>query len=275
MSEPRVTIIANKQGFWRLPDLAEIWRYRELFWVLAGRDIRVRYKQTALGAAWAIIQPFFTMVALTAISHFGHFSTDGVPPPVFYYCGMLPWLLFANAVASSGGSLLGNQHLITKVYFPRVVVPASSVITSVVDFAVAFTVLLVLMAYYRVAPAPQIVLLPLFVALGFLAALGFGLWVSALTVQFRDVRHVIPFLLQLWLFCTPVLYASSSVHDGRLRLLLALNPVSGVVEGVRWSVLGQPAGGPPIALSTALILFVLVSSIVYFQHVERTLADRL
>ena len=232
-----------------MPDLLEAWRYRELFWVLAARDLRIRYKQTVLGAAWAIVQPLLTMVAFTTIARLGQLSTNGVRPEVFYFCGMLPWLLFSNALTSASTSLVGNQHLITKVYFPRVVIPASSVVTALVDFGIAFVVLLGIMAVYRVPPAPQIILLPLFVALAFLAALGFGVWVSALTVQFRDVRHVTPFLVQLWLFCTPVLYSSSAIHDARRRMLLGLNPMSGVVEGVRWCVLGRPAPGPSSAVS--------------------------
>jgi lipopolysaccharide transport system permease protein len=271
---PRIVIARAERG-WRLPDLLDVWHYRELFWVLAERDIRIRYKQTVLGVAWAIVQPLFTMVVFTTISRFGSLSTDGVRPEVFYFCGMLPWLLFANSLSSAGNSLVASQHLITKVYFPRLVLPAASVITALVDFAIAFVVLLGLMALYRVVPPPQIVLLPLFVALAFLAALGFGLWLSALNAQFRDVRHVAPFITQLWLFCTPVLYSSTSVHSGYKRILLGLNPISGVVEGVRWCVLGRPAPGPALGVSAVMIFVVLVSSLVYFHHVERTLADTL
>jgi lipopolysaccharide transport system permease protein len=271
---PRV-VIARAETGWRLPDLRDVWHYRELFWVLAERDIRIRYKQTVLGVAWAIVQPLFTMIVFTAISRFGNLSTDGVRPEVFYFCGMLPWLLFANSLASAGNSLVASQHLIAKVYFPRLVIPAASVITALVDFAIAFVVLLGIMAAYRVVPAPQIVLLPLFVALAFLAALGFGLWLSALNAQFRDVRHVAPFLTQIWLLCTPVLYSSTSVHDGARRVLLGLNPMSGVVEGVRWCILGRPAPGPGLGVSVVVIAVALVSSLVYFHRVERTLADTL
>ncbi len=277
-SEPAAlprTVIARAERPWQFPDLREVWRYRELFWVLAARDIRIRYKQTVLGVAWAIVQPLLTMAAFTMIAHFGHFSTDGERPEVFYYCGMLPWLLFANALTSAGGSLVASHHLISKVYFPRLVIPASSVITALVDFGLAFVVLLGIMAAYRVPPAPQIVLLPLFVGLGFLAALGFGLWLSALTAQFRDVRHVTPFLTQLWFFCTPILYASSSLQGWRRDVLLGLNPISAVVEGVRWCVLGRPAPGAGLGVSAATILVVLASSLVYFRHAERTLADNL
>jgi lipopolysaccharide transport system permease protein len=270
----RVVIVRAERG-WQLPDLFEAWQYRELFWVLATRDIKVRYKQTVLGIGWAIVQPLFTMILFTMISRFGNISTDGMPPEVFYYCGMLPWLLFANSLSTAGNSLLASQHLITKVYFPRLIVPVASAITALIDFAIAFVVLLMIMLFYRVPPAPQIVLLPAFVAMAFLAALGFGIGLSALNVQFRDVRHVAPFVTQLWLFCTPVLYSSTSVHGGWKAVLLGLNPISGVVEGVRWCVLGRPAPGAPLAVSTATILVVLIASLGYFNRVERTLADRL
>ena len=272
-AEPTIIVRASKG--WRLPDLSELWHYRELFLVLALRDLKIRYKQTVLGAAWAIVQPLLTMVVFTMISRLGHISTDGVRPQVFYYCGMLPWLLFANSLSTAGNSLLGSQYLITKVYFPRLIVPIASVITALIDFAVAFVVLLGLMAAYRVMPAPQIVLLPVFVAMAFLAALAFGIWLSALSVQFRDVRHVAPFVIQLWLFCTPVLYTSSSVQGGLKIALLALNPLSGVVEGTRWCVLGRPTPGPMLILSAVEIAVVLVTALYYFRRIERTLADRL
>jgi lipopolysaccharide transport system permease protein len=268
-----VTVRADRR--WRFPDVGELWSYRELFWVLAARDIKVRYKQTLLGALWAVIQPFATMVVFTMISRVGKFSSAGVRPEVFYYCGMLPWLLFANALTSAGNSLVGNQHLITKVYFPRLVIPVSSVMTSLVDFAVAFVVLLLLMAFYGVSPAPQIVLLPAIVVLAFLAAVGFGLWLCSLSALFRDVRHVAPFITQVWLFVTPVLYTSSAVTVRWQRLLLGLNPISGIVEGARWCVLGTPAPGRDLATSVAVIIVVLGGGLLYFDHVERTLADRL
>jgi lipopolysaccharide transport system permease protein len=269
------TVIVRAQNGWHLPDLGEAWHYRELFWVLATRDIKIRYKQTTLGVAWAIIQPLFTMVIFTMISRFGSLSTDGLRPEVFYFCGMLPWLLFANSLSAAGNSLVGSQHLITQVYFPRLIVPVASVITALIDFGIAFVVLLGMMAIYRVPPAPQIVLLPAFVALAFLAALAFGLWLSALNAQFRDVRHVAPFVTQLWLFCTPVLYSSTSVRGGWKSVLLVLNPISGVIEGVRWCVLGRPTPGPALIASTATIAIALVTSLFYFRRVERTLVDRL
>jgi lipopolysaccharide transport system permease protein len=271
---PRTLIVAG-DGSWRFPDLREAWRYRELFWVFAERDIKVRYKQTVLGVAWAVVQPLFTMIAFTTIARLGQLSTNGVRPEVFYFCGMLPWLLFANSMANAGNSLVGNQQLITKVYFPRIVIPAASVITALVDFAISFVVLLGLMAAYRVRPAPQIVLLPLFVVLASLAAMGFGLWLAALNAQFRDVRHITPFLTQIWLFCTPILYSSTSVKAPYQRALLGLNPMTGIVDGVRWCVVGKPALGAALASSVGVTLIVLASSLLYFHRVERTLADRL
>jgi homopolymeric O-antigen transport system permease protein len=272
---PLRRVLVRAERRWRLPDLAAVWRYRELFWVLAMRDIRVRYKQTVLGVAWAIVQPLCTMIVFTMISHVARIATDGVRPEVFYFCGMLAWLLFANSMTSAGNSLLGSQHLVTKVYFPRVILPIASVVTALLDFAIAFVVLLGMMLVYGMAPGPSIVFLPVFVALACAAALGFGLWLSALSTQFRDVRHMAPFVTQLWLFCTPVLYPSSAV-GGWKKVLLDLNPMSAIVDGFRWSVLGRSAPGlPALVSSIATIAVVLGSSLYYFQRVDRTLADRI
>ena len=271
---PARLIVRPRKGWQRL-DLEELWSYRELFWVLALRDIKIRYKQTFLGVAWAVIQPLFTMVVFTIVGRVGNIPTDGVPAPIFYYCGMLPWFLFANSLASAGNSLVGSQHLISKVYFPRLIVPIASVITTLVDFGIASSLLLVLLAWFRIAPGPQIVLLPVFVGLAFLAALGFGFWLSALNAQFRDVRHVMPFLIQFWLFCTPVLYSSSVVHVPWKRALFGLNPMSGVVDGFRWCLLGRPTPGRSLVVSAAVIVAVFLGSLFYFRRVERTLVDHL
>jgi lipopolysaccharide transport system permease protein len=267
-------IVRPRKG-WQPLDLAELWSYRELFLVLALRDLKIRYKETFLGIAWAVIQPLFTMVVFTMISRFGNIPTEGAPAPVFYYCGMLPWFLFANSLSSAGNSLVGSQHLITKVYFPRLIVPIASVITTLVDFGISFLLLLVLLAWFRIAPGWPIVFVPLFVALAFLAALAFGFWLSALNAQFRDVRHVMPFVVQFWLFCTPVLYPSSVVHTPWKRVLLGLNPISGVIDGFRWCVLGRPTPGLPLAVSAVVIVAVFSSSLFYFRRVERTLVDSL
>jgi homopolymeric O-antigen transport system permease protein len=270
----RVLVRAERR--WRLPDLAAVWQYRELFWVLALRDIRVRYKQTLLGVAWAIVQPLCTMIVFTTISRFARIATDGVRPEVFYYSGLTAWLLFANSMNSAGNSLLGSQHLITKVYFPRIVLPIASVVTALLDFTVAFVVLLAMMLFYGVMPGPQIALLPLFVGLACATAIGFGLWLSALSTQFRDVRHMAPFITQLWLFCTPVLYPSSAVGGGWKKVILDLNPMSAVVEGFRWCVLGtSPPAPSALVLALATTVVVVGSSLYYFQRVDRTLADRI
>jgi homopolymeric O-antigen transport system permease protein len=274
VTEPRRVVVRAERA-WSLPDLREAWHYRELFWVLAMRDVKVRYKQTVLGIAWAILQPFTTMVVFSVISRLGKLSTDGAQPEVFYYSGMLPWLLFANSFTNAGNSLVGSQHLVTKVYFPRLVIPLASMVSALLDFAISFAMLLAIMAFYRMAPAPEIVALPLFVALGFATALAFGLWLAALNVQFRDVRYAAPFLTQLWFFCTPVLYSSSSVGASWKRTLFALNPMAAVVDGFRWCVLGRPTPAPTLALSTLVVGLVFVSGLYYFRRVERTLADRM
>jgi len=271
--ERRSVVLRPRKG-WQPLDLAEIWHYRELLWILALRDIKVRYKQTVLGASWAILQPFLTMIVFTLIARFGNIPTDGVQPQVFYYCGMLPWLLFANGIGNAGNSLVGNQNLITKVYFPRLVIPFSTVISGLIDFLVACLMLAVLMAWYGVRPGPSIVFLPLFVGLAFTAAIAVGLWLSALNVEFRDVRYVIPFLTQLWLFCTPILYSSTGVHSPWKRALLGVNPMSGVVEGFRWCVFGRPAPTGMLGLSLGMIATLLAGGLFYFRRMEQTFADR-
>jgi lipopolysaccharide transport system permease protein len=268
-------LILRPRTRWQALDLKEIWSYRELFWVLAFRDVKLRYKETFLGIAWAVVQPMFTMIVFTMIARFGKIPTDGVAPPVFYFCGMLPWFLFANSLTSAANSLVGSQHLITKVYFPRLIVPIASVISALVDFGISFCLLLVLMAWYGVTPKPEIVLLPLVVALAFAAALAFGFWLSALNALFRDVRHLMPFMIQLWLFCTPVLYPSSVVHDPWKRALLGLNPMSGVVDAFRWCMLGGPVPGATLLVSVLVVGVTFVSSLFFFRRVEGSLIDRI
>jgi lipopolysaccharide transport system permease protein len=267
-------VVRPRKG-WQPNELKELWSYRELFWVLASRDFKIRYKQTLLGGVWAVAQPLLTMVVFTVIARVGNLPTDSVPPPIFYYCGMLPWFLFANAVTAAGNSLLGNQHLISKVYFPRLIVPVASAMTTLVDFGVSFVLLGAMMFWYHVAPGSRIVLLPVAVALAFLAALAFGYWLSALSARFRDVRHAMPFLIQFWLFCTPVLYPSSVVKVPWKRALLGVNPMSGVVDLFRWCTVGGPAPGPMLGVSALVIVAVFLTSLAYFRRVERTLVDRL
>jgi len=268
------TIIIRPSKGWAPLHLKDLWEYRELLYFLVWRDVKVRYKQTVLGAAWAIIQPFFTMVVFSIF--FGHLAkipSDGIPYPIFAYCALLPWQLFSHAMTESGNSLVANQNLITKVYFPRLVIPLSAVLAGLVDFAVAFMVLLAMMAYYGMAPTMAVATLPLFILLAIATALSVGLWLSAMNVQYRDVRYTIPFLTQFWLFATPIAYPSSLVPEG-WRALYGLNPMAGVVEGFRWALLGTAnAPGPMLAVSVAVVLALLIGGLYYFRHMERTFAD--
>lgn len=258
---------------WQQIGFSELFAYRELLGILAMRDIKVRYKQTALGVAWAVIQPLATMVVFSIIANMGKLSSNGVAQPVFQFCGLLPWQLFANSLTNAGNSLIGNQNLISKVYFPRLVIPIAAVITGLIDFAIAFLVLLLLMLFYRTPLHPQVLLLPLFIVLAFVAALGVGLWLSALNVEYRDVRYIIPFLTQFWLFSTPILYSSTQVTATWKRVLLGINPMSGVVEGFRWCMLGQPTPGPMLLVSALSILAMFASGLFYFRRMEKTFAD--
>lgn len=258
---------------WQPVRFGELWAYRELLWILALRDVKVRYKQTALGVLWAVAQPLATMVAFVAIGSMGNLSTEGVPRPLFQYAGLLPWFLFANAFASAGTSLIGNQNLISKVYFPRLVIPIAAVVTGLIDFAISLGVLAALMACYRYAPPVQVVLLPAFVALAFFAALAVGLWAAALSVEFRDVRYVIPFAVQLGLLVTPILFSSAEVTTPWKRALMAANPMTGVVDGFRWCLLGRPTPGFTLAGSVLSIGVLLVGGVFYFRRMEKGFAD--
>jgi len=269
---PRV-IIKPSRG-WLTLRLNDLWQYRELLYFLTWRDIKVRYKQTVLGAAWAIIQPFFTMVVFTLF--FGKLAkipSEGVPYPIFSYAGLLPWTFFSQAMNQSSDSLVGNANLITKVYFPRLVIPLSSAVTPLVDFCIAFIVLIGMMFYYQIFPTSTLIWLPVFLLLAFATSLGVGLWLSALNVQYRDVRYTIPFLTQLWLFATPVIYPSGAVH-GPWRIILGLNPMTGVVEGFRWALLGIGAApGAMIFTSMGIALLLVLTGLIYFSRMEKTFAD--
>ena len=271
---PLQSLLIRPPSGWASLGLRELWEYRELLYFLVWRDVKVRYKQTALGAAWAIIQPFFMMVVFSLFfGRLGGIPSDGIPYPVFVYCALLPWQLFAHALSESSNSLVGNQNLITKVYFPRLVVPISAVLGGLVDFAIAFVILVGMMAYFGIAPTVMIVTLPLFLLLAVATALGVGLWLSALNVQYRDVRYTINFLTQFWLFATPVAYPSSLVPEG-WRWLFGLNPMAGVVEGFRWALLGKAdAPGPLLAVSVGVVILILISGLYYFRRMEDTFAD--
>ncbi len=254
--------------------LDDLWQYRELLYFLVWRDIKVRYKQTVLGAAWAIIQPLMTMVVFSVFfGRLANMPSDGVPYPVFAYCGLLPWQLFSQALTQSGNSLVGNQNLITKVYFPRLVIPLAAVLAGLLDFLIAFLVLVAMMFYYGITPTPAAAALPLLLLLTVATALGAGLWLSALNVEYRDVRYTLPFLAQFWLFATPVAYPASLAPEP-WRSLLGLNPVTGAVEGFRWALLGT--AGPPgllLLISVLTTLVLLVGGLYYFRRMEKTFAD--
>lgn len=271
-SPPRKLKLRPKTG-WQPVDFREIWHYRELLWILAKRDIQVRYKQTVLGILWAVIQPFAQMIVFTLLFARNGFSTDGIAPPLFYFSGSICWLLFASALGNSGNSLTANQNLITKVYFPRLIIPIAAVITALVDFSISFLLLLALMGWFHAIPSRALLFFPVFVALALLAALSVGLWLSALNVQYRDVRYVINFMVQFWFFITPVIYPSSIVKTHWKQILLGVNPMSGVVEGFRWCLFGRPAPGPMTAVSVATILVLLVGGLFYFRRLEKTFAD--
>jgi lipopolysaccharide transport system permease protein len=259
---------------WTSLGLRELWEYRELLYFLTWRDIKVRYKQTVLGAGWAIIQPFFMMVVFSLFfGRLAHVPSDGIPYPVFAFCALLPWQLFANAVGESSNSLVANERLITKVYFPRLIVPMSSVLGGLIDFAIAFVILLAMMLFYGIRPTTAALMLPAFVLFAMVTALAVGLWLSALNVKYRDVRYTISFLIQFWLLATPVAYPSSIVPE-RWRALYGLNPMAGVVEGFRWALLRKtPAPGGMLAVSVMVVIVLLIAGLYYFRRMEAEFAD--
>jgi lipopolysaccharide transport system permease protein len=265
--------IAPSKG-WVSLKLNQLWEYRELLYFLVWRDIKVRYKQTALGASWAIIQPFLTMVVFSLFfGHLGKIPSDGIPYSLFSFAALVPWTFFANGLSQSSNSLVGNANLITKIYFPRLIVPLASVFSGIVDFLLAFVVLLGMMLYYGLVPTLNVLWLPLFVLLALVTSLGVGLWLSALNVEYRDVRYVVPFITQFWLFATPIAYPSSLLSQP-WRTIYGLNPMVGVVEGFRWALLRtNTAPGPIIAVSSATAFVILVTGAFYFRRMEKTFAD--
>ncbi len=273
LSPVPVTEIAPRRSWLEL-DWGEIWRYRELLYFLVWRDLKVRYKQTVVGVGWAILQPFLTMVVFTLF--FGKLAkipSNGIPYPIFYYAGLLPWMYFANAMTSTTNVMVQNQRVITKVYFPRLILPLSSVVSGLVDFAISFVVLIGMLIYYRVEPRVGILLLPVLLLLALGAALGAGLWLSALNAIYRDVRYVIPFLMQFWMFASPVVYPSNLV-PARWRWLYNLNPMSGVIDGFRWGLTGRgEVNGFYLLISCAAVLVLLFGGLVYFHRMEDTFAD--
>ncbi len=265
--------IAPSKG-WVSLKLQELWEYRELLYFLIWRDLKVRYKQTTLGAAWAILQPVFMMVVFSLFfGRLGKMPSDNIPYPIFSFAALVPWTFFATGLTQSSNSLVGSAHLITKVYFPRLIIPLASVVSGVVDFAIAFTVLLGMMFYYGIVPTANVLWLPLFLLLALVTSLGVGLWLSALNVEYRDVRHLVPFITQFWLFATPIAYPSSLLNQP-WRTIYGLNPMVGVVEGFRWALLGtNTAPGPIIAVSSTAACLILITGAFYFRRMEKTFAD--
>jgi lipopolysaccharide transport system permease protein len=274
---PEISVIRIQPSKgWVSLKLHDLWEYRELLYFLTWRDIKVRYKQTALGAAWAILQPVMTMVVFSLF--FGKLAkvpSDNIPYPIFSFAALVPWTFFAYGLSQSANSLVGSQNLIKKVYFPRLTIPISSVLSGVVDFAIAFGILLVMMPMYHIWPTMNIVWLPAFLLLAFTTSLGVGLWLSALNVEYRDIRYVVPFLTQFWMFATPIAYSSSLLDKYPVwKTLYGLNPLVGVVEGFRWALLGtQTRPGPMVFVSALSAVLVLVSGAFYFRRMEKNFAD--
>lgn len=259
---------------WRFLDIMELWTYRELVYFLTWRDIKIRYKQTAIGVIWAVLQPLAMMVVFTFFfGKLAKISSGGVPYPIFAYAALLPWQLFSRTISESANSLLTDQRLITRVYFPRIIVPLAATLAAMADFAVAAALLVILLLMYGITPGIMIVWLPLFVMLLLATALGVGFWLSALNVEYRDVMYIMPFLNQLWLFITPVVYPSSLIPE-RWQILYGINPMVGVVEGFRWAILGIGDGpSPMLAVSTLVAVSLFISGIVWFRRGERTFVD--
>lgn len=269
-----IKLVIKPSHGWAALNLRELWLYRELIFFMTWRDLKVRYKQTLLGASWAILQPFLTMVVFSIF--FGNLAkvpSDGVPYPIFSYTALVPWILFSKALQDASRSLVANSHMITKVYFPRMILPLSSVMAGVVDFLIAFVVLLGMMVFFNIFPTVNVWVLPFFILLALVTAVGVGLWLSALNVLFRDINYILPFLTQFWMYLTPVAYPSSMIPS-EWQVIYALNPMTGVVEGFRWALLGtgQPPGIMTLVSSIAAVVL-LISGMFYFKRMERLFAD--
>jgi lipopolysaccharide transport system permease protein len=272
-SDRRPPLVLTSSSGWFNLELGDLWRYRELLFFLTWRDIKVRYKQTALGAAWAVLQPLLTMVVFSLIfGRIANLPSDGIPYPLFTFTGLLPWQLFAFALTNAGNSLVGNQNLVSKVYFPRLVVPIASTLPGLVDFFISFIVLVVMMLAYGVPLTSRMLAIPLLLILAMASALAVGLWLSALNVRYRDFRYVIPFLATMWQYATPVGYSGNLVPE-RWRALYALNPMTGVVNGFRWALLRVDQPDRSIVVSAMIVSALLVGGIIYFKRMEATFAD--
>jgi len=272
-----ITYLKPPKGLIAL-NLRDLWEYRELIYFLTWRDIKVRYKQTLLGFTWVVLQPVINMVVFTIL--FGQLlkvPTGGIPYPIFSFVALLPWTYFASSLTRSSTTLVGSANLISKVYFPRMVIPISGVISGLIDFAISFVILIIMMLIYEIVPTWNLLFLPFLLFLAMLTALGFGFWLSALNVRFRDINHLVPFIIEIWKYATPVIYGSILIPE-KFRFLLGLNPMTGVVEGFRWAILGSKYAdtfnpGPLFLISIMITLFVLISGTVFFRNTERTFAD--
>ncbi len=273
---PPETIRIRPTRGWAALNLGDLWRYRELVYFLTWRDIKVRYKQTALGVAWAIIRPLVQMIVFSLIfGSIANLDSEGVPYPIFTYVALLPWQLFSKAMSDAGRSMVSNRNMITKIYFPRLVIPVSTQLSGLVDFAIAFLILIGMMIYYQITPTSAVWTLPLFILLSLVTSLGVGLWFSAMNVHFRDVGYVLPFLTEVWKYLTPVAYSAQYVSE-KWQIVYALNPMAGVVQGFRWALLGIPldeSAAMTITISTIIAVVVLISGLFYFRRMERTFAD--
>jgi lipopolysaccharide transport system permease protein len=265
--------ITPPSRWWIIP-VGELWAYRELLYFFVWRELKVRYKQTVVGAAWAVLQPFLTMLIFSLFfGKLAHIPSGGLPYPIFYYSALLPWMYFAASLQNATNKIVENQNVITKVYFPRLILPFSATLSGLVDFGISFLMFVAIMVFYRIHPGWPILIVPVFLLLAILTALGVGLWLSALNAIYRDVRYIVPFLVQFWMFASPVVYPSSLV-PAKWRWLYGLNPMAGVIEGFRWSLTGT--GDPPgrmLLVSSAAVLIVLVCGLMYFQKMETTIAD--
>jgi lipopolysaccharide transport system permease protein len=269
---PEIVIEASKG--WVSLKLGELWQYRELLFFLAWRDVKVRYKQATLGIAWAVIQPLVTMIIFSVI--FGQLAklpSEGIPYSVFSFTAFLPWQLFSGALTKMGTSLVGNANLLTKVYFPRLIIPLSAIVVGMVDFGISFLVLLGLMAYCGIVPRLAILWLPLFILFVLFTALAVGLWLSALNVQYRDVQHMIPFLMQVWMFVSPVVYSTELIPYGPWRIIYGLNPLTGVIQGFRWALLGTNSPDEWMMVSVGTVIVLLVTGLYFFRRMEKIFAD--
>jgi lipopolysaccharide transport system permease protein len=269
---PKIVIEPSKG--WISLKLGEVWQYRELLFFLIWRDVKVRYKQTVLGIAWAIIQPLVTMVIFSVI--FGQLAklpSEGIPYPVFCYAALLPWQLFSGALTRCGISLVGNANLLTKIYFPRLIIPLSATLSGLVDFSISLVILLGLMLYFAILPTWAILWLPLLMLFVLITALSVGLWLSALNVQYRDVQHIIPFLIQVWMFASPIVYSAGLIPSGPWRFVYGLNPLTGVIQGFRWILLGTPYPYEWMIVSAGVVVILLVTGLYYFKRMEKSFAD--